>query len=119
MANVVINISKPAIRDIMMKSQSGNRLLKRKAEEINAMAAAVFISRQHLDNEWDLSETTPPKYLASFRTRKIERAKGIVWRAINIDPGAAWVEYGAHAGGKTKVLEYASYRIALMNMEVT
>lgn len=117
MANIV-TISKPAIRDIMEKSRTGDTLLRKTAEELNSRAAAVFLSRNHPENEWDTSETTPPKYLASFRTRKIIRARGIIWRAINIDPGAEWVEYGSHAGGKTKVLEYACYRIALMSMEV-
>ena len=81
-------------------------LCKRRAEEIIDAAKSVFIASQRLDNEWRLSETTPPKYLASFKLRKIQRIRGFAWRASNDDPGWHFVEFGAHAGGKTFVLRY-------------
>lgn len=72
-------------------------------EQIIQTARTHFELIQRKDNEWRLSETTPPKYLASFYKRKVG---GVRWRIGNNDPAAVWVEYGAHAGGETFVLAY-------------
>lgn len=76
------------------------------ATEIKDAAIAVFSGSQRWDNEWRLSETTPPKYIKSFKIRKLKRIRGLAWKVVNEDPGAVWVEFGAHAGGETFVLRY-------------
>lgn len=83
-----------------------SELCRLRAEEIIEAAKGVFIQRSRWDNEFDTSETTPPKYLESFNLRKVRKAASFAWRVVNEDPGGLWVEYGAHAGGKTFVLRY-------------
>jgi hypothetical protein len=69
----------------------------RVASRIKAAAISVFNVRQRKDNEWRLSNTTPPKYIASFR---IEWHRVMLRHyVINDDPGWHWVEYGTHPGG--------------------
>ncbi len=113
-----VKISVASYRLLIRESPQMARLLHRKATEINRRAKLVFISRQIPTNEGDTSQTTPPKYLNRFSVEKIERARGVVYRSKNTDPAAKWVEYGAHAGGETKVLEYAPFRTALTEMMV-
>lgn len=78
----------------------------RVATEIKDAAIAVFSSSQRWDNEWRLSETTPPKYIKSFKIAKLKRIRGLAWKVVNDDPGAVFVEFGAHAGGQAFVLRY-------------
>lgn len=73
---------------------------------------AVFMDRKR-DVPWRPSETSPPKYAESFELRKLGR----IWRLVNKDPGAIWVEFGAHAGGVTSVLKYKPMRTALDMLE--
>jgi len=78
-----------------------------KAAEINKQAAAVFEANSKHDSE------APVFYLQSFHLRR-SRKDGIRgWEAYNDDPTAEWVEFGAHAGGKTPVLKYRCYGIAM------
>lgn len=79
---------------------------KRKAVEITEAAKADFIRQQRKDNEWRISETTPPKYIGSFGVRKVATDNGVRYDAYNDDPAVIWIEYGAHAGGETPVLRY-------------
>lgn len=108
-----VNISKAAIYRCLETDPRADEYVHAKAEEIKHTAQAVFISRQRDDNEWRLSETTPPKYLASFKLRRIKTVRAFKWRLINDDPGAIFVEYGAHAGGRTFVLRYKPMTTAL------
>jgi hypothetical protein len=51
------------------------------------------------------AEDLTPDYNESFSVEEIGTAvKGI--RVVNNDRTAEWVEFGAHAGGKTAVLKY-------------
>lgn len=93
-------------------------LMSAKCEEIIQLAKGHFLVVQRSDNEWRLSETTPPKYIDSFKKVKFRRGfvkgkPGFKWRVVNVDPAAVWVEYGAHAGGKTPVLGYRPLTVAL------
>jgi hypothetical protein len=80
-----------------------DQVVKRHAVAIAERAKVVFQSIERKDNEWRISETTPPDYAKSFKVFKLRQARYIV---ANTDPAAIWVEYGAHAGGRTYVLGY-------------
>lgn len=98
-----INIDRSKLEAVVATDPRMDSYANRISNEIITVAKATFESRQRKDNEWRLSETTPPKYLASFYKRKIG---GVRWHVGNSDPAAVWVEYGAHAGGETRVLGY-------------
>lgn len=96
---------------IVRNSPEAERFAYKIARRIADDAIAIFITANRKDNEWRLSETTPPKYIASFRLawhRELLR-----YTITNIDPGWHFVEYGAHAGGKTFVLRYRPMAKAL------
>ena len=101
-----ITVHDSALWRIIETDPRCSELCRAKAHEVMEAAKTVFIAEQRWDNEWRLSETTPPKYLASFKLRKIRRVQGFSWRVINDDPAWHLVEFGAHAGGKTFVLRY-------------
>jgi hypothetical protein len=82
---------------------------RKKAEEIKQVAIAVYLGQQRADNEARTSETSPPKYLLSWEIKQ----DGSDFFLINTDPGAMWVEFGARAGGKTRVLRYKPLTRAL------
>ena len=71
-------------------------------------AKAIF-RRRRKTSQRNRSETSPPAYIESFFVRKV----GKDWWFGNSDPGALWVEFGAHAGGKTFVLKYRPLGLAL------
>lgn len=75
------------------------------AVELSKAAEIVFMAFQEKDNEFEVSEFTPPKYKSSFEVsynRLTFRAK-----MANTDPGWYLVEWGAHpGGGQTRVLRY-------------
>lgn len=109
-----VNMDSSKLEAMIWASQDLDRYVENRAQEINKAAAAVFTAEEKKGNEWRTSETTPPKYLASFKTRKNRLAQGrYSWLAINDDPAALWVEVGAHAGGKTLVLKYRPFGRAL------
>jgi hypothetical protein len=85
-----------------------HHLVYDRLDEIEAEAKRIFSLRRKLDGHND-SETSPPSYVMSFRKRRMAKS----WRLLNIDPGAMWVEFGAHAGGKEFVLGYRPMGIAL------
>ena len=95
-----------ALHRIAADSPRLDALVAEKAREGVRLAKEAFELAQRHDNEfrtWRLSETTPPKYIGSFFTRRISNG---VHQYGNDDPGWVWVEYGAHAGGETEVLDY-------------
>lgn len=113
-----LNIDYNKMDAYLSESPRLNHYVRSMAMEINARAAAHFILFNIKTNEGRVSETTPPKYAASFVVRKIDRARRVAYEARNNDRAAAWVEYGAHAGGVTLVLKYSPYRVALAGMAV-
>lgn len=85
---------------------------KGQLERLRELAIDVFRERE-VGGPWRPSETSPPKYVEVFVLRKV----GLNYRLVNRDPGANWVEWGAHAGGVTPVLKYAPMRTALDRLE--
>src|SRR6476659_6740975 len=88
-----------AMRRVVRESLKLDQITRRQADGIRDHALAVFAARQRMDNEWRLSVTTPPKYVLSFVVSKITKQDGTyAWEVRNFDPGAQFVEFGAHAG---------------------
>jgi hypothetical protein len=111
-----VRIDTRKLNNVITDSRLLDRLLRDRAETANRFARAAFVAKQVSTNEGRLSATTPPKYMLSFRTERVKRARSLSWIAKNTDPAAAWVEYGAHAGGRTFVLRYRPYGTALRIM---
>lgn len=80
--------------------------------KMKAFAIEVYLERE-AGGPWRPSNTSPPKYVEVFVIRKV----GMNYRLVNRDPGANWVEWGAHAGGVTPILKYAPMRTALDRLE--
>lgn len=82
--------------------------------QLRAAAITIFESQDVKGNEWRTSETTPPKYISSFRTRYTRATK--IMRFSNEDPAWHLVEWGAHPGGNpdTFVLRYKPLTRALI-----
>jgi len=73
--------------------------------QIRGSAIRVFMVQQIPGNEWRLSETTPPKYIASFKVGWNTLTKRA--RVSNNDPAWNMIEWGAHPGGNSvRVLRY-------------
>lgn len=103
------------LRKVANGSPELNSMCKRNADEIKRRAIAVFAARQVTTNEWRTSVTTPPKYITRFVVARIPGPNGsFLWEVRNTDPGAQFVEYGAHAGGRTPVLGYRPLTTALL-----
>jgi hypothetical protein len=98
-----VRIDNMALGRVMNTSSKTDAVVKFHAEKIAASARLIFQSIERKDNEWRVSETTPPDYAKSFVVKKMAMAR---WVVANTDPAAIWVEYGAHAGGRTFVLGY-------------
>lgn len=105
-----------AIAGICDRSPELDKMLRMRCLDIIREAKLIFRIQERHDNEWRTSETTPPKYLESFKIRRIRRKlrTGPAYAAVNSDPGAIWVEFGAHAGGETPVLKYRPLGRALI-----
>jgi hypothetical protein len=82
---------------------------RRVAEEIVEAAKNVYRMKEVRGNEHRRSATSPPRYLESFQIERVGRRMVVK----NVDPGAMWVEFGSHAGGKTLVLKYRPMGTAL------
>ncbi len=106
----IVNIDIAKLDVLMRESDDLDDLVKDKAQLINKTAAGVFETEEVKGNEFRTSETSPPKYLASFKTKRNGALSGKGhWIAYNDDPGAVWVEVGARAGGTTPVLKYRPF----------
>lgn len=111
------HIDRAKLHEVVVTSDELNRYTRDKARALVRLARAHFNSKQVATNEWRTSETTPPKYVRSFSIAKVARARrGYAWEARNNDPAATWVEYGAHAGGKTLVLRYYPFTTAIKTL---
>lgn len=104
-----VNINRAAFAAVATSSSGYYAYAESRAEVLKSAAEGVFNTEEHKHNQWRTSETTPPKYLQSW---KIERDGNNVY-LINEDPAAMWVEFGAHAGGETPVLRYKPLTRAL------
>lgn len=105
MAQVKITLNRTAVEHAVNSSTDLDQLLSRTAHRIVEAAKADFLRQNRGDNELRTSETTPPKYMASFYVEKFKTGE---WRAGNKDPAWKMVEFGAHAGGNPNnfVLRY-------------
>lgn len=102
---MVLKVDPKKLRKVVATSPKYKSYSFRVATKIKGAAIFVFESQQRKDNEWRLSNTTPPKYVASFRLEW--RGLTSSWRVINDDPGWNWVEYGTHpGGGSTFIMRY-------------
>jgi hypothetical protein len=104
---MAIDITK--VEALLQRSKGANAYAKDFCDDIVSEAKKVFIAKNVKGNEDATSETSPPKYLERFSVRREPDR----WVVSNNDPGAVFVEFGAHAGGKTPVLKYAPMRTAL------
>lgn len=111
----IVNMDATKLNALMWESQELDDYIQDKAQDINKLAATIFTAEEVKTNEERTSETTPPKYLASFRTKRNSLPGAqYSWIAYNDDPAALWVEVGAHAGkARTRVLKYRPYGRAL------
>lgn len=108
-----VHIDESKLRHVIFNAPGLDPLLKKKADQLISRAKRIYIQIEVKGNEWRTSETTPPKYLQSFKALRLARGK---WVVKVTDPGAIWVEYGAHAGGITPVLGYKPLTKALGSM---
>lgn|SRR5678816_2033328 len=120
----IIRLDPDALGKVSAKDPRLSTYMSAISSELIIRSRANFLLSQKSFNEWRTSETTPPKYIASFK--KIKRRTAIrlgrprfIWRVLNDDPSGVWVEYGAHAGGKTPVLGYRPMTRALASMAVS
>lgn len=104
-----VNINRATFLAAATKSPGYDAYGRSRCEVLQKTATSVFQAKQRHDNEWRTSETTPPKYLASWKILRV----GNTFLLVNRDPAALWVEYGAHAGGETRVLGYKPLTTAL------
>lgn len=104
-----VHVSSVGVLRAAVTSPDYRVYVERVANEIENEAQRVFRARENKTNQGRTSETTPPKYLESFTTEW----RGQTLFLINEDPAANWVEFGAHAGGKTPVLKYRPLGTAL------
>lgn len=77
------------------------RALRKKAFEVRNAAKEIYLADRVLPDHND--------YLNSFEVYR----SGNSYIVYNGDHTAFWVEFGAHAGGKTAVLGYAPLRRAV------
>ena len=98
MARVVLYPAK--LEAILHQPECKAHMLK-VGEKIVGYAKAIFISQRVLEGHND--------YVSSF----VVEPEGKSVLVGNTDDTSFWVEFGAHAGGKTAVLGYAPLRRAI------
>lgn len=96
----VIKIDKKKL-EAMLYEQDALNLTRKKAAEILAAAKEIYLAHRVLPDHND--------YLDSFQI--VKRGKNFL--VTNSDDTAFWVEFGAHADGKTAILGYAPLRRAI------
>lgn len=112
MARSGASLNKNKFIEIIDTSPKMDALLDRKAEIALEAAKTIYESRSHHDDRHE------PEYRDSFFTRKRrtldKRGRPVNGRQIgNRSKRWYWVEFGAHAGGKTPVLHYRPLGLAL------
>lgn len=108
MAQIVnLRMYENLLMNVAERSPKMEAYTRKRLRLLKAAAIQHYLSRAK--NEGRVSETSPPRYVRSFRIAG-SRGKWVLW---NDDPGALWVEFGAHAGGVTEVLKYSPLRHAI------
>ena len=80
------------------------------ADKLISLAKSEYLSQVIHPN------TTTPAYVSSFRKSvSFEDGKYTV-RVYNQDPTWKWIEFGAHARGRTRILRYKPMTRALQRM---
>lgn len=95
------NISEVKIASIALGGDGTMRSLRKKAFQIRDAAKEIYLADRVLPDH--------NSYLNSFDVYR----SGNSYIIHNTDDTAFWVEFGAHAGGKTAVLGYAPLRRAV------
>lgn len=90
----------PFFEEELLNDSRMHLALRAKAEEFIAVAREQFTFREHHRGR------PPVFYNESFEIRVTERNRIPLYRIANTDETAIWVEFGAHAGGRTPVLKY-------------
>jgi hypothetical protein len=90
----------PGAVEIMLNKPELQAILHVKAEEFVTIARGIFEGHSQHD------PFPPVYYSTSFKVRGVRDGLVRGVRILNSDPTAVWVEFGAHAGGKTPVLRY-------------
>lgn len=85
----------------MLDSSEVHEAVKDAGENLAAAAVGIYLGERVLPEHND--------YVTSFKVES--EGRNVV--VVNHDDTAFWVEFGAHAGGKTKVLGYAPLRRAI------
>lgn len=85
----------------MMAGKKPQEFLEEKGLELIAIAKQIYLSQRQL-----------PEHNEYFFSFEVKHQDGRVF-VVNTDDTWFWVEFGAHAGGKTEILGYAPMRRAL------
>ncbi len=102
-----LDLNDRKLLEVLDMSTAYHTFARRRCELLKETAIQVFDLQ--VIGPWRRSPTSPPRYRESF----VVRRRGRNWLLINTDPGALWVEFGAHAGGVTEVLKYRPLRTAV------
>ncbi len=76
------------------------RKLDNLADRHISMAKRIYLSQAHDPN------TVSPYYAGSFKKIRSRYLDYEARQVINTDPMWLWIEFGAHAGGRTPILKY-------------
>lgn len=95
-----LRLNKKSIEKLIYGPE-GQKLMAETCLEMVEIAKSIYLSERQLPDHND--------YLGSFEIKR--RGKHFI--VTNTDDTAFWVEFGAHAGGKTEVLGYAPLRRSL------
>lgn len=76
------------------------KVLERDADKLIEKARFIYLRRAKHPN------TVAPFYASSFSKKMTQLKKMKGWRVSNTDPTWIWIEFGAHAGGRTPILKY-------------
>ena|SRR6478609_4702319 len=96
-----VRLNENALAAIAERSDGSMKELRKVAFEIKRSALEVYLSQRVMPDH--------NTYAKSFEVYR----SGYSYIITNTDNTAFWVEFGAHAGGKTAVLGYAPLRTAV------
>lgn len=85
----------------MLNGPEPQRLLHDTGEEFIVLCKQIY----EVESKHDAEDLTP-HYGNSFSLTETSRRLIRAIRVYNTDVTAEWVEYGSHAGGKTRILGY-------------
>lgn len=96
-----VNLDEKKLATIAVSGEGTMREVRKKAFEVKNAAKEVYLADRVLPDHND--------YVSSFEVYRSGRS----YIVTNTDDTAFWVEFGAHAGGKTAILGYAPLRRAV------